>query len=80
MDYCRALSAAIFSGDASKVDFVDLPTADRFIALATGMVDVLASVTTITLDRDIEEQTSRTGFSFSQPYYYEGLSFGAIKP
>jgi general L-amino acid transport system substrate-binding protein len=45
IDFCRALAAAIFD-DAGKVKFVTLTTKDRFAALQSGAVDVLASNTT----------------------------------
>ena len=48
IDFCRALAAAIF-GDAGKVKFIPLTAKDRFAALQSGAVDVLASNTTWTL-------------------------------
>ncbi len=51
VDFCRALAAAIFN-DASKVKFVPLTAKDRFTALQSGEVDVLARNTTWTSSRD----------------------------
>ena len=34
-DFCKAVAAAVL-GDATKVEFVDLETADRFTALQAG--------------------------------------------
>ncbi|MEX2035751.1 MAG: transporter substrate-binding domain-containing protein, partial [Xanthobacteraceae bacterium] len=45
VDFCRALAAAIFN-DPSKVKFVPLTAKDRFTALQSGEVDVLARNTT----------------------------------
>src|SRR6478735_11640281 len=39
-DFCRVIAAAVL-GDATKVEFVDLETADRFTALQSGEIDVL---------------------------------------
>ena len=50
IDFCRALAAAIFY-DSRKVKFVPLTAKDRFAALQSGAVDVLASNTTWTLSR-----------------------------
>ncbi|HUJ38439.1 MAG TPA: transporter substrate-binding domain-containing protein, partial [Hyphomicrobium sp.] len=47
VDFCRALAAAIFN-DPNKVKFVALTAKDRFTALQSGDVDVLARNTTWT--------------------------------
>jgi hypothetical protein len=47
VDFCKALAAAIFN-DMSKVKFVPLTAKDRFTALQSGEVDVLARNTTWT--------------------------------
>jgi len=51
VDFCRAIAAAVLN-DASKVKFVPLSTKDRFTALQSGEVDVLARNTTWTSSRD----------------------------
>lgn len=48
---CHAIAAAVL-GDASKVKFSPLTTQNRFTALQSGEVDVLARETTETLGRD----------------------------
>jgi general L-amino acid transport system substrate-binding protein len=78
VDFCRALSAAIFSGDPTRVLFVKYSTAQRFKALAAGDVDVLSRITTHTLARDVLEPASQTGFTFSAPTYYDGLAYGGV--
>ena len=65
-DFCRAIAAGIL-GDASKVEFVDLETADRFTALQSGEIDVLVRNTTWTAGRDGGE-----GATFLQPNFYDG--------
>ena len=80
IDFCKALSAAMFNGVTSSVHYTVLPATDRFIALAEGQVDVLSRITTVTLSRDVNETSSGVGFSFSQPDFYDGLSFGGIPP
>src|SRR5215218_5653821 len=45
VDFCRALSAAIFN-DPTKIKFVPLTARDRFTALQSGDIDVLARNTT----------------------------------
>ncbi len=69
VDYCRSLAAAVF-GDATKVQFSSLSAKDRFTALQSGEVDVLARNTTITLSRD-----TNLGLSFVGVNYYDGQGF-----
>jgi general L-amino acid transport system substrate-binding protein len=51
VDFCKALAAAILN-DPAKVKFVPLTAKDRFTALQSGEVDVLARNTTWTSSRD----------------------------
>jgi ABC-type amino acid transport substrate-binding protein len=76
VDFCRALSAAIFHGSKTNVTFVKLTADERFGALHEKRVDVLSRITTVTLARDVLEASTRTGFSFSQPTFYDGVRFG----
>jgi general L-amino acid transport system substrate-binding protein len=50
-DICRAVAASLL-GDGEKVEFHHLSAAERFTALASGEVDLLARNTTVTLGRD----------------------------
>ena len=45
VDYCKAVAAAVF-GDATKVKYSPLSAKDRFTALQSGEVDLLARNTT----------------------------------
>jgi general L-amino acid transport system substrate-binding protein len=78
VDFCRAIAAAIFDGDGTKVDFTDLPASERFQSLQNGEVDILSRLTTVNLLRDVLEPNTGVGFSFTQPNFYEGLTFGGI--
>ncbi len=69
VDFCRAVSAAIF-GDANKVKFTPLSAANRFPALQSGEVDVLARNTTWTINRD-----TALGLNFRFINYYDGQGF-----
>src|SRR5262245_49001604 len=53
VDVCRAIAAAVL-GDAMKVRFTPLTSAQRFTALQAGEVDVLSRITTITFQRDVQ--------------------------
>ena len=79
VDFCRALSAALFNGDKTKVAFIHLDSTERFGALADGTVDVLSRKTTATLSRDMMESSTGVGFSFSSPNFYDGMAFGKFK-
>jgi general L-amino acid transport system substrate-binding protein len=69
IDFCRALAAAIFN-DVTKVKFVPLSAKDRFTALQSGEVDVLARNTTWTSSRD-----TSLGLNFTGVNYYDGQGF-----
>ncbi len=68
-DYCRAVAAAVL-GDPNKVRFVPTTPKERFAALQSREVDMLARSTTWTIARD-----SAAGFSFVGVNYYDGQSF-----
>ncbi|KAL7459410.1 LOW QUALITY PROTEIN: hypothetical protein ACHAWC_011206 [Mediolabrus comicus] len=80
VDLCRALSAAIFDGVPDHVVYHSVSASDRFRVLASGLIDVLPRLTTHTYERDVLEPTTMMGFSFSKPYFYDGLSFAGVSP
>ena len=65
-DYCRALAITIL-GDAGSVNFVPLTSAERFLALQTGVIDVLVRNTTWTQGRD-----SELALDFAPVTFYDG--------
>ena len=69
VDFCRAVAAAIFN-DPKKVTFKPLTAKERFTALQSGEVDLLARNTTWTLSRD-----SALGLSFTGVNFYDGQGF-----
>ena len=69
IDVCRALAAATLS-DPEKVKYVPLNAQQRFTALQSGEVDVLARNTTFTLTRD-----ASLGLSVTVTNYYDGQGF-----
>src|SRR5579871_2496915 len=69
VDVCRAVAAAIFN-DASKVKFSPLNAKDRFTALQSGEIDVLARNSTWTSSRDAAQ-----GITFTAVNYYDGQGF-----
>lgn len=68
-DFCRAVAAAVF-GDPTKVRFVPTNATERFTALQSGEIDLLARNTTWTLSRD-----TSLGFNFTGVNYYDGQGF-----
>jgi general L-amino acid transport system substrate-binding protein len=73
VDYCRQLAAAVL-GDANKVKFVALSAQQRFTALQSGEVDILARNTTWTLQRD-----TQLGLNFAPVNFYDGQGFMVFK-
>jgi general L-amino acid transport system substrate-binding protein len=69
VDYCRAIATAIFN-DPTKVKYTPLSAKDRFTALQSGEVDLLARNTTWTMSRD-----TSLGLTFAGVNYYDGQGF-----
>jgi general L-amino acid transport system substrate-binding protein len=69
VDACRATAAAIF-GDAQKVKFTPLSAKERFTALQSGEIDILARNTTWTYTRD-----TSLGLDFTAVNFYDGQGF-----
>jgi general L-amino acid transport system substrate-binding protein len=69
VDLCRAVAAAAL-GDANKTRFTPLTAQQRFTALQSGEVDILARNTTWTLGRD-----TSLGLNFVGVNYYDGQGF-----
>ena len=77
MDFCKAIAAAMFDGQVN-VNYVEVSSSeDGFRRLNSGAIDILSGVS-ITLERDVQEATTGSGFSFTQPVFYSGLAFGGI--
>lgn len=66
VDYCRAIATAIF-GDPFKVKFIPLSAKERFVALQSGEIDVLARNSTWTISRDTTMGLENAGVN-----YYDG--------
>lgn len=66
VDVCRAIAAALFD-NPSKVEFRDLSTQDRFMAVESGEIDILSRNTTLTLSRD-----TSVGLEFAPIIFYDG--------
>nr|WP_083782576.1 amino acid ABC transporter substrate-binding protein [Cyanobium sp. PCC 7001] len=68
VDTCKAVAAAVL-GDPDKVEYRNLNSSERFAALASGEVDMLARNTTATLSRDA---AGGNGLSFAPTTFYDG--------
>ena len=69
VDFCRAVASAVFN-DPTKVKFTPLSAKERFTALQSGEVDLLARNTTWTMSRD-----TQLGLNFSVVNFYDGQGF-----
>jgi len=74
IDFAKAASAALFDGDPGKVKYEPTSTSDRFAKLKNGEID-LAGATTITMERDVKEKTTKQGFTFSTPMFHDRIQF-----
>jgi general L-amino acid transport system substrate-binding protein len=69
VDFCRAIASAIFD-DPKAVKFSPLSAKERFTALQSGEVDLLARNSTWTISRD-----TSLGLDFPAVNYYDGQGF-----
>jgi general L-amino acid transport system substrate-binding protein len=69
VDFCRALASAVL-GDDKKVKYVPTTAKERFTALQSGEVDLLARNTTWSMSRD-----TKLGMAFGPVNYYDGQGF-----
>jgi general L-amino acid transport system substrate-binding protein len=69
VDMCRAVAAAVL-GDAGKTFFIPLSAKDRFTALQTGDIDMLARNASWTLGRN-----TKLGINFVATNFYDGQAF-----
>ena len=69
VELCRAVAAAVF-GDGDAVRFTPTNATERFTALQSGEIDMLARNTTWTVTRD-----TSLGFNFAGVNYYDGQGF-----
>ncbi|MDX1302931.1 transporter substrate-binding domain-containing protein [Photobacterium sp.] len=69
VEFCQAVAAATV-GDKTKVKYIPLTTEERFTALQSGDVDLLARNTTWTMHRD-----TALGVRFTGVNYYDGQGF-----
>ena len=73
VDLCRAVAAAVF-GDANQLRLTPLTAQQRFTALQSGEVDILARNSTWSLSRD-----TSLGLNFVGINYYDGQGFMVAK-
>jgi len=73
-DLCHALAAAVF-GNSSKAIPVITPLADRWAMLQNGSLDVITMTSTHTMERDVFQEDTKSGFTFSTPFFYDGIAF-----
>jgi general L-amino acid transport system substrate-binding protein len=71
VDFCRAWAAALFD-DPNAVEFRGLSAQDRFTAVQSGEVDVLARNSTWTWSRDVE-----LALTFGPVNFYDGQAIMA---
>ena len=69
VDFCRATAAAVL-GNPDAVNFVPLPSGERFSAVSEGRVDVLWRNSSWTMTRDATGELTFAGIN-----YYDGQGF-----
>ncbi|CAB9516483.1 Putative amino-acid ABC transporter-binding protein YhdW [Seminavis robusta] len=76
---CRAVAAAVFDGNGDRYQITTADTANRFQFIASGELDVISQSTTITMERDLADVSTKLGVSFSYPFYFSGMMFGGTR-
>ncbi|WP_019612965.1 amino acid ABC transporter substrate-binding protein [Psychromonas ossibalaenae] len=69
VDFCQSVAAAVL-GDPAKVKYIPLTAKERFTALQSGEIDLLARSSTWTATRD-----TSLGLNFAGVNYYDGQGF-----
>ncbi|MFQ5533745.1 MAG: amino acid ABC transporter substrate-binding protein [Sphingomonadales bacterium] len=69
VDICRAVAVAVF-GDPARTRFTPTSSKERFTALQSGEIDLLARNTTWTFSRDV-----MLGLTFARISYFDGQGF-----
>ena len=78
VDFCRAISAALFNGVHHTVDIREVSGEDRFPELNGYILDVLGRTTSLTMKRDVFVERVGTGFTFAPTTFYDSMEFGGI--
>jgi ABC-type amino acid transport substrate-binding protein len=71
---CQAIAAVVLN-DHDAVDIINVTAETRFVSLNDRTSDVLAGGETYTIEREVNEATTGASFTFSTPYYYDGMAF-----
>ena len=76
VEQCKAM-ALLALGDPTKYEQVQCDHYTRFSFLANGTIDVMTEGATHTMQRDVylDLDSFQSGFAFTDPYFYSGLSF-----
>ncbi len=69
VDFCKSVAAAVL-GDSSKVKYIPMTAKERFVALASGEIDLLSRASTWTATRD-----TSLGVTFAGVNYFDGQGF-----
>jgi general L-amino acid transport system substrate-binding protein len=71
---CQAIAAVVLN-NVDAVDITNVTAETRFVSLNDRTSDVLAGGETYTIEREVNESTTGASFTFSTPYYYDGMAF-----
>jgi len=77
VDLCKAVAAYVL-GSEYRTELIVVDYTTRFTALAGRDIDLLIYGDTHTMERDFHEKATGVGFQFSDPYFYDGLSFAGV--
>jgi general L-amino acid transport system substrate-binding protein len=74
LSLCRAV-ASVVVGDSNSYEIVPITLGDRFDQLNNRNADFLVGADTHTIEREVRLASAASGFTFSAPYYYDGMVY-----
>mmetsp|Transcript_12157 Transcript_12157/g.26228 ORF Transcript_12157/g.26228 Transcript_12157/m.26228 type:complete len:366 (-) Transcript_12157:119-1216(-) len=74
LDLCRAV-AAVVVGNPDSFKGVLVTNSNRWQLLHDKTIDLLVAGDTHTIEREVREGSTRSGFTFSSPYTYDGMIY-----
>jgi general L-amino acid transport system substrate-binding protein len=74
LNLCRAV-ASVVVGDTNSYEIVPITLGNRWSILNNRTADLLVGADTHTIEREVRLASEASGFTFSAPYYYDGMVY-----
>ncbi len=74
LDLCRSVASVVI-GDADSYEITPTTFGTRWEILNNRGADLLIGADTHTIEREVRLPSAGSGFTFSAPYYYDGMTY-----